>query len=552
MWSLTPEIIEGDLDETLRIERIRRLRIHDAAARSLDFRRMLYANAAKDPFFFFDNFLWSYNPRKGPAHIPGGSPHIPMLIWPFQVPLVNLFLGRGDPTKYRNAHGQLWPTVNDKSRDLGATWWPLGCALWDWLFHPGADYGVMTRSGTDLDGKSAQTLFGKLDYAISRLPVWMVPPYSRARAPAPMLYNERTQSVIVGSKTVVDAFRGQRHKRDIVDEGASVPKFGDVLKSLDDVSPAPWVISTPKGRGNHFARLVHGEGVETHKFGESGLGWCHYRMHYSQHPERDPKTEQGQRWMEAEKAKRTPEAWSQEQEIDYQASAPGRIWPEWNDLTHIYPADLWRAEQEVLHGAPIWEGWDFGSGPSLTAVVWAAYLESVDRLYLLDYRVWREADYETVARDVAAAGWRTIYSPDGRVPYRRVGDIAGKARGADQQSWLTHLDSCGIKIAGLSMPGETVRALIRIKIREERILGAPQIARRYPGQQHGTPTLAESISQYRRATSGRPEDYSGDTPKPDKGPHSHASDALQLIAHDIWTRSSLGLQTQDNPRGYRP
>lgn len=551
------------LDETIHAERIRRLRLRHAAINDPALQVRLMSMCANDPHFWLDNFASTYNPKKSGAYVPGGSPHIPFLAWDFQRPVIDLFLGRG-PEHNRNAQGHLWPVVQDKSRELGATWILALCAEWDWLFNEGADYGFMTRSGTDLAGPSVQTLFGKLDYALSRLPHWMaqkvdrIPEgrhplgairYKRIQAPQPTLYNCDTGASIGGSKTVPDAFRGQRQKRTIVDEGASVPGLGKVMQSLNDVSPAPWVVSTPKGRGNFFASLVHGEGVTTLPHGEHGLGWCHHRMHYRQHPERDPETPEGEAWMEAEKARRTTEGWAQEQEIDYSASAPGRIWPDFNTTQHILTPEEWRSDFEPWlrrSRPPIYEGWDFGSGPSYTAAVWAAYDEQWDRLILLDYRMWREADFDTVADDVGAAGWYSDANTNGRMPYRRVGDCAGKQRDSSQRSWLRNLGSRGMDLeAHFLANAELTRAKISKAIRDGRLICAPRIAMRYAGQQEGVPTMAQCIEQYRRNIKGDVDEYVGDTPKALKDKHSHAADALQYIADAIWPSVRAGMRAQD-------
>lgn len=536
------------LDETFHLERIRRLMIREVASRDAGLRAELMSLCAADPHFWFDHFAHTYNPKKSAAYVAGGSPHIPFLLWDFQRTVVDLFLGIGSHHN-RNSHGWLWPVVEDKSRELGATWIVILAALYDWLFHEGADYGLMTRSGTDLDGPSTQTLFGKLDYALARLPCWMVPPHKRIQTPQPTLYNYDSGASIAGSKTVPDAFRGQRQKRTIVDEGASVPNFATVMRSVDDVSPAPWVVSTPKGRGNFFASLVHGEGVTTVKYGQTGLGWCHHRMHYSQHPERNPETPQGAAWMEREKSRRTEEAWAQEQEIDYTASAPGRIWRDFSSVTHVLTPEEWRslfAPWSRLSQTPVYEGWDFGSGPSLTAVVWVAHDEANDRLILLDYRMWKETDFDKIADDVGDAGWLTDKNPNGRRPTRRLGDIAGKQRGSDQRSWMRNLGSRGIDLEARSLAdAEYTRTQIGLAIREERLLCAPACGVRYPGLQDAAPTLVECLEQYARAVKGDAAEYVGDTPPAKKDKYSHAADALQYVADAIWPVVVAGMREQD-------
>lgn len=495
---------------------------------------------AEDPFFWFENFAWTYNGKKSPQNVP-------FIPWDFQQDVVRAFLGIGPHG--RDEQGYLWPLVIDKSRDLGLTWLLIACAYWDWLFHPGADYGLMTRSGTDLDSKSRNSLFGKLDYLVKMTPPWLLPRFTRHKMPASVLYNEDTGAAIEGSRTVADAFRGGRHRRTITDEGASVPKLGSIMESLDDVTPAPVLVSTPKGRGNYFAHVVHGEVGQVLEWGQSGVGWCHLRFHYSQHPERDPRTELGKLWVKREKARRTREKWAQEQECDYSASVPGKIFPEFDTITHVFSPEEWDdpAVVQFISSLPVIEGWDFGSGDALTCVVWGAYSAAEDALYLLDYRVWKEVTYERVARDYAAAGWRCKFDPNGRVPHKRLGDIAGKQRDSAQRSWISNLKRVGIPITGrLLRDGAGLRDRLRLKFAADKILCSPLCAQKQGDWKH-LPSLTESLDQYRLEMS---------TGKPIKtgegGQYSHIADGVLHIGDECWSENKAQQLKQDDlPRWSR-
>lgn len=504
----------------------RRLSLLMAAAMDPVLQAHFRTRCAEDPFFWFDNFAWTYNGKKSPQNVP-------FVPWDFQRDVIKAFLGIGKHG--RDEQGLLWPLGIDKSRDLGLTWVLVGCAFQDWSFHPGADYGLMTRSGTDLDSKSRNSLFGKLDFLLKMSPSWLLPKYERRRMPAPVLFNEDTGAAIEGSRTVPDAFRGGRHRRTIVDEAASVPKLGSIMESLDDVTPAPVLVSTPKGRGNYFANVIHGEAGQILEWGQSGVGWCHLRMHHSQHPERDPHTPEGRLWVKRERARRTKEKWAQEQDCDYSASVPGRIFAEFDPNCHVFSPEEWDDPDVIafISQLPVIEGWDFGEGNALTCVVWGAYSASEDTLYLLDYRVWKEVTFERVARDYADAGWRCKYNPNGRVPHRRLGDIAGKQRDSSQLSWLENLKRVGIPITGrLLRDGDGLRHRLRLKFGAEKIICSPLCQVKQPDWRH-LPSLTESIDQYRRdMATGKPiKTGSG-------GQYSHLSDGVLHIGDEVWPMST--------------
>lgn len=481
------------------------------------------ARCAADPLFWFDNFAWSYDPRRPPYHIP-------LILWDDQREMVRSFLGYGEGS--RDDSGALWPMLYEKSRDQGASVILTACPAWDWLFHVAADYGLMTRREADLDDGTKNSLAGKIDYVLSMLPRWMLRGYDerlhRRRRPTTFVH-PITGSTIIGQTTTGDAFRGHRLKRVLVDEAAHIPQMDTILTSISGATDAPSMASSVRGKGGAFAQVAHSESVECRSFRDpDGHGWRKLRLHYSSDPRRD------ESWAEAKKATMTPEAWAQEYEIDYAASVPGRIWPEFDESRHIYNGhDEWMCEYgpgPFISQARLIEGWDFGSGESLTAVVWAYYLPSTDSLYLRDYRVWKEKRYDEIARDIAAAGYVCARNPGGISPDSRLGDVAGRARGSDQRSWIMNLRDEGIDIQGrMVRHQEALFDRMRIAFSKDRILLHPDCAVRHS---RGLPTLAESISQYRRDI--RQGEHIGDTPKPRKDQYSHLADALQYIAADIW------------------
>lgn len=498
-------------------------------------RAELLKRCADDPVFFIDNFVWAFNPHEKIREAP-----FKLLEW--QKELVRGIAGLEEWACFED---KLRSFYIDKSRKMGLTYVVLATFLWWWLFRSGAKLGVASRVGTEVWDKSEDSLFGKLKFMFNRLPRWMRPgrwDHLFVSSPKPVLVNPRNGSVILGAATTPDLFRGGRHDRVFVDEGASIRELRKVMESIDEVGPAI-VVSTPKGMGNHFARLIHGtSGAAVVPKGSSEPGAVHLRYHYRLDPRKDAA------WKRAKQAELTAEAWAQEYEIDYRASAPGRIWPEFDRTIHVLSQDEW---EELLSGgllrrAPVFEGWDFGSGRSLTAVAWFAYIESLDRLILLDYRQWQEKRFKTVAEDVGAAGYFCSFNPRGKRPEDRVGDIAGKARDSDGRSWMSNLSDCGIDIFGQSMSHGGITnaiATIREAITDGRFVLAPScVERRDPD----LPSAAEVLEQYRwKGGDKTVDEYVGAQDKPHKDIFSHLADAFQHVSERVWPMVTQGTETQE-------
>lgn len=517
-----------------------------------DMQRAVCDHCARDPVFWVDNFLWTFDPR------PSKSPNvIPFVLWGFQREILRSICFATDAT------GRLWPTVIDKSRDMGVTWVALVALLWGWQFH-GQSFGLISRTQADVDDNSEipDSLFGRLRFLLSMQPRWLRPEYvSRYCALQQPATGSTDGAIIKGTSTVDDAFRSKRYRRVFVDEANMIRDLRAVMASINDVTEAPLLVSSAKGRGTHFARIVHGDEGDVHEHGSDladAVGWLHYRAHYSLHPDRDQTTERGRAWRRREQARRTRWEWQQEQEIDYAASMPARIFHAFGASSHVYRWPAWREHiAPIVAGRDVsWiEGWDFGDGLSLTFVVWVAYDHTDDVAYVYDWRAWQGGDVRQVALDVHEAGWRTSFDEygDRRAPTYRVGDPAGLTasaqrvggRVAQTSSWVENLRPYGIDITPqyIRSPYNAFQ-LVNRKLTEHRILFSPFTAERR-AQDQAIPPLAESVGLHHWAVRGNAQtavEYEGrDAMQAHKGVHSHGCDALVYAMAKIWS-----------PQGFAP
>ena len=78
------------------------------------------------------------------------------------------------------------------------------------------------------------------------------------------------------------------------------------------------------------------------------------RIHYSADADRDPATEAGQKWYQAQRALYTnPNTWAVEQEVNFDVGVGTRVFPEFSYEHHIKP--LAPNTRKVIY-----RGWDFG------------------------------------------------------------------------------------------------------------------------------------------------------------------------------------------------
>ena len=184
--------------------------------------------AKRDPLFFVNTFMFTYDPRRDPSAIP-------FITYPFQDRAILTLcsaLGERD-------------VLIEKSRDMGASWINLTVFFWAWLTHDLQSFLMVSRK-EDLVDKPGdpKSLFWKVDFALDRLPLWLRPVYTRTKL---HLYNHETGSTLDGESTTGDVARGDRRTGILLDEFASVENAEEVLAATADATNCRFFNSTPKG-----------------------------------------------------------------------------------------------------------------------------------------------------------------------------------------------------------------------------------------------------------------------------------------------------------------
>jgi phage terminase large subunit len=255
------------------------------------------AKCAADPLYWFDTWVWTYDPRLIAA--PGGA-FVRMQLWPKQREVI-LWL--------KERIGRAEEGLLEKSRDMGATYLCAGYALHQWLFAPGFKATFGSRKVDYVDKKdNPDAIFPKIRIMLSRLPPEMLPAgFGPAHDNYMRLVNPESGAIISGEGGD-DMGRGGRSSVYFLDEAAFVPNASDVEAALSGNTDCVIWVSSVNGMGNLFARKRHSI-LKPHQI---------MRLHWRDDPR---KTEE---WAAAKEASFSdPTGWASEYEIDYSASVEG-------------------------------------------------------------------------------------------------------------------------------------------------------------------------------------------------------------------------------------
>jgi hypothetical protein len=255
-------------------------------------------------------------------------------------------------------------SVLDKSRDMGATWMFTCWALQKWLFEPGFNCLIGSQKEKKVDDRTLESIFGKIRYNIYKLP-WFLKPNMDKRLKGGgycdshmKIINPNLGNELFGESTNTDFGRSGRASCVFLDEFASVEKSDEIWKAVRDVSDTIFCASTPKGRGNQFAKLRHTKGVPVRS------------LHWSLHPKKT------REWYENRKKTMEPHQIAQELDIDYDASATGRVYKGFEKHLHVAKHEI-----EINPWAEQFITWDFGIADSMTMIFGQITPEGVIECY---------------------------------------------------------------------------------------------------------------------------------------------------------------------------
>lgn len=249
----------------------------------------------EDPIFFFNMFLWTYNPRLD-------KPHVPFITYPYQDDFIKQIIEAVETGI------DVWV---EKSRDMGLSWTMLWIFLWWFLFK---ERSVLLWSYKE-DYVDAQgnmdSAFERLRYMIKRLPKQLKPKDMLSKymnISAPWCWE-------ISGDVWVNFWTWGRRKVVFMDEFALRPRDETALQKTKDVTECRIFWGTPNWTSNVYGKVMTNHKAYRHLLNKK------IRLPWRLHP---LKTNV---WYEFQKMTRTATDLAQEVDISYETSVVNAVYP---------------------------------------------------------------------------------------------------------------------------------------------------------------------------------------------------------------------------------
>lgn len=461
-------------------EFLRRAKILQATEKDLELQAALRMLALRDRDTFIADFCYIFDPRPGRQHF------IPWQLYPHE----KMMLKWMDELYAKPEDGLV-----EKSREMGATWTACVWILYHWLTDTEFSALIGSRVEEDVDNYLPESIFGKLEFLLSNLPVWMLPDGFNMKKHRTFmkLVNPQNGNSITGESSNPNFSRSGRYSVILIDEFAFLEKSQSIWQAAADSSPMRIVISTPNGKGNKFSDLANDSPIRK------------LTLHWRLHPEKNDA------WYESQKNRRTPEEVAQELDISYESSRKGQVYrEEWSRLV----AEGRLKELTPDDRLPVITSWDFGIGDS-TAIIF--FQEGYDgRVRVIDYY---EESGQAIDHYIQLLQKWAQPKDEGGKGYRywyHVGDMNIKRRelGTGHSVWET------LRAAGIIIRGKKVTKKLNAIDATRRMMGKMEVDKRLLQLVSAIENYHYEWDEDRRVFSADPlHDWS-----------SHAADALSYFA----------------------
>jgi hypothetical protein len=448
--------------------------IEDDPAKQLAVWQMSKSNI----LFWINTFVYITNPKNAQV--------LPFVTFPKQDEFITWCLWLID----RQTSGLV-----EKSREQGYTWMVVSIAAWLILFHPQMTVYLMSLTQDDVDDRSMDSLFGKLRFVISMLPPWMQQGFAEKGDFDKMMQIQfpENKSLVSGVLSRGTVARGGRAYWMVWDEAAHAEQDSRVREALPSLSRSTMIGSTPKGAGNEFFQIAHDP--RTPKM----------QLHYADHPLKNPE------WKEIayNDPLVTEEIWGQEQEIQYETSQEGRVFPQFISFPH---ADLpWSHVQEGEFveydpNLPVDFGGDLGTSDPCAIIFfqikpmpgfWRQYTDLTETVVAFS---------EIKEKDMTAIDLRYLINLREYHLRHNVVDLrTGNSRGPEGTTWRTNLSDPhakpqhSVKFRRLIDPGKPILTTGQRNNEQATILNGRELLNT-PGafavNKHGCPGFIQSMQNW--------------------------------------------------------
>ena len=342
----------------------------------LELQQKLWQACAEDPVYWINTFCYTFDPRKDISDIP-------FILYPYQEWFV------------REICAAIEDGVDvciEKSRDMGMSYLVAYCFQWFWLFRPGCNFHLGSRKEYEVDRgyvDPADTIFGKLRYNLTWLPLWMKPKDWKTHSRVLSLENTINGNFITGESANPSFSRGKRAKAVGFDEMAFWQDAEPAFNSASQTTPCRIVWSTPFGETNMYHRIMNEMPSELRTYNPDGP-WERstsrkmrkISLHWTLHPE---KTEE---WYKEQCARSSTDAIARELDINYALSVSGRVFSSFKPHKHVSEVPF-----EPIKGMPIYRIFDFGKRNNATLY---AQFDRAGRLKIFHERVLGDSEKDKV------------------------------------------------------------------------------------------------------------------------------------------------------------
>ena len=322
-----PEVLrkQKELEETQALWIRKRLELEAAAEHDPQLQVAIRKLCAADPFFWFDYFAWTYDPRQKAE-----NQVVPFILWDYQKDLITWLKENIEATMGSIERRNL---AIEKSRDMGASWVVILFIFWWWQFHNGS-FLLGSRKQEEVDVRGdLDTMFGKLRFNLERQPKYLMPPgFDWKHHDKQLCLINPTGGEITGESSAANFARGGRKLAIVFDEHAAMGNDESAWTAAAGSTNVRISVSTPAGPHNKFYRLVTGKDDEE---------VFKYRLHWEKHPIKgagksfDSEGKLTSPWYEQQKKTMSPLDIARELDINYATSIKGLVFPDYTEKHRI-------------------------------------------------------------------------------------------------------------------------------------------------------------------------------------------------------------------------
>jgi hypothetical protein len=311
------DLVKMQIEQAARVAS-ERLLLFDSLKVDADYERER-GRCAADTLYWFRMYAWGYDPRAVLKVQP---------FYPF--PRQEDYLRWLDDTVLRRRKSG----VVEKARDMGATVGALDWIAHKWLFVAGFSAFVVSANEDLVDSsRDPDTLFEKIRFQLRLTPSWMLPAGFNLRRDMPYMniINPASSATITGGAPTENVGRQRRATVVVADEFQGWAGGGFKQNtSMSQTSPSVVKLGTPLGTFNQYFRDTHAKGANV------------FVMDWREHPWKD------QRWFASlpfgyVSQPMTPQMIAQEIERNYEASQPGRVFPQFRETHTVITVSELRA-----------------------------------------------------------------------------------------------------------------------------------------------------------------------------------------------------------------